>query len=225
MLGTAKLKHRKSISEPTMLEGDVSKRNYEGIHDRFLKDSTYRDSQLKNWLDWRDVHCDGQISTGKSLLLSIACWVRKISEKTGISRWTHLAEMHRWNSDQTSEKHLQICTVSTVNLQTSDLNQFLFINTKVGIRRLLHPVPHGGSGMNTGGAQKIKDWSCNERPQRTGRPVLDTHSSRHSEWNFDKIFYFVVLRSFTADSNLLQPTGGVKVRLHQRWIFWRTEHY
>ena len=31
-----------------------------------------------------------------------------------------------------------------------DLNQFLYINTKGGIRRPLHPVPHGGSGMNTG---------------------------------------------------------------------------
>ena len=41
--------------------------------------------------------------------------------------------------------------------EKSDLNQFLFINTKGGIRRLLHPVPHGGSGMNTGGAHKLKN--------------------------------------------------------------------
>ena len=27
------------------------KKKFEGIHDRFLKDSTYLDSQLKNWLD------------------------------------------------------------------------------------------------------------------------------------------------------------------------------
>ena len=40
----------------------------------------------------------------------------------------------------------------TVNLEKSDLNQFLSINTKNGIRRPLHPVPHGGSGMTTGGA-------------------------------------------------------------------------
>ena len=65
--------------------------------------------------------------------------------------------MDQRNSDQTSEKHLQICTVSTVNLGKSDLNQFHFINIKGGIRRLLHPVPHGGSGMTTGGAQKLKD--------------------------------------------------------------------
>ena len=39
-----------------------------------------------------------------------------------------------------------------MNLEKSDLNQFLFINTKGGVRRLLHPVPRGGSGMNIGGA-------------------------------------------------------------------------
>ena len=63
--------------------------------------------------------------------------------------------MHQWNSDQTSEKHFQICTVSTVNLEKSDLNQFTFINTTDRMRRLLYPVPHGGSGTNTGGALKL----------------------------------------------------------------------
>ena len=82
--------------------------------------------------------------------------------------------MDQRNSDQTSEKHVQICAV---NLEKSDLNQFQFINIKGGIRRLLHPVPHGGSGMNTGGAQKLKRLSITsepskEQPQRTVRPVL-----------------------------------------------------
>ena len=45
----------------------------------------------------------------------------------------------------------------TVNLEKSDLNHFFSISTKGGIRRLLHPVPHGGSGMNTGGAHKLKN--------------------------------------------------------------------
>ena len=43
----------------------------EGIHDRFLRDSTYRYSQLKNLLDRGKVHRDGQISTGKPLQLPI----------------------------------------------------------------------------------------------------------------------------------------------------------
>ena len=95
--------------------------------------------------------------------------------KSGISHLTNQAEMHQWNSDQTSEQQSQLWTVSTKNLEQNDLNQSLFINTKGGIRLLL-PVPHGGSGMKTGGAHT---------------------------------FSFVVARSFTADGNLLQPTGGV----------------
>ena len=43
-----------------------------------------------------------------------------------------------------------------MNLEKRDLNQFLSINTKSGIRGLLHPVPHGGSGTNTGGAHELK---------------------------------------------------------------------
>ena len=35
--------------------------------------------------------------------------------KTGICHWTNQAEMHRWNSDQTSEKQSQACTVSTAS--------------------------------------------------------------------------------------------------------------
>ena len=41
--------------KPTMLEGDVSKKKYEGIHDRFLKDSTYRAPQLK--IGWTEETC------------------------------------------------------------------------------------------------------------------------------------------------------------------------
>ena len=43
-------------------------------------------------------------------------------------------------------------TVSTENLEKNDQNQSFFINTKGCIRLLLLPVPHGGSGLTTGGA-------------------------------------------------------------------------
>ena len=97
----------------------------------------------------------------------------------GISHWTNQAEIHTWNFDQTSEKQSQVWTVFTVNLEKCDLNQFLSINTKGVISRLLHPVPHGGSGMNTVGAHNLF------------------------------FFNIFVTRSFTADGNLLQPTGRV----------------
>ena len=54
-----------------MRGGDVSKENYEGIHDRFQRDPVHRDSQLKNWLDQGEVHRNGKIGTGRPLLPSI----------------------------------------------------------------------------------------------------------------------------------------------------------
>ena len=38
-----------------MRRGDVSKKKFEGIHDRFQRDSTYRDSQLK--IGWTEEKC------------------------------------------------------------------------------------------------------------------------------------------------------------------------
>ena len=81
-----------------------------------------------------------------------------------------------------------------MNLEKSDLNQFSFINTKDGIRRSLHPVPHGGSGMITGGAH----------------------------------FFFeknVVAGSFTADGNLLQPTGCVNSTSHTSHFLVDAQHF
>ena len=49
-----------------------------------------------------------------------------------------------------------------------DLNQFTLINAKRGIRRLLHPVHLGGSGMNIGGAQKLKNVNCTRAREMSG---------------------------------------------------------
>ena len=55
VLGTVKLRHRKSTMWPKARGRDVSKRNYEVIHDRFLRDPVYRDSQLKT--GWTEEKC------------------------------------------------------------------------------------------------------------------------------------------------------------------------
>ena len=159
VLGTAKLKHRKSTVCRTLRGGDVSKRilmeftivSYETQY------IVTRNSKLvgprrsaSRWIN----------STRMTTPTAYPMRSMKDIRNIGISRWTNRARMHRWNSDRTSEKHWQICTVSTVNLEKSDLNQILLINTKGGIRRLLHPVPHGGSGMNTGGAHNNYFFIC-----------------------------------------------------------------
>ena len=42
-----------------------------------------------------------------------------------------------------------------LSLEQSDLHRFLSASIRNGIRRLLHPIYHCGSGMTTGGAHKI----------------------------------------------------------------------
>ena len=61
--------------------------------------------------------------------------------------------------------------------------------------------------------------SWNERHQRTGRLVEDAFSPSCSEWKFWQDFLFVVVRSCTADSNLLQPTGVCEQHTLTRHIF------
>ena len=64
---------------------------------------------------------------------------------------------------------------------------------KNGIRRLLHPAHHGGSGTIPGESSKKKTKksqaplsSWTEQRPRTERPVEDTCSSSYSEWNADE---------------------------------------
>ena len=61
VLGTVELKHRNSTVSPSTRGRDVAKRvdgqeeHYEGIHDRFLRDQVFRDSQLK--IGWTEQKC------------------------------------------------------------------------------------------------------------------------------------------------------------------------
>ena len=147
VLGTAKLRHWKSISLPTMRGRDVSKRNLKEftIASNEIQHIVIRNSKLaglrRSASRWTNLH-------RKTAPVAHPLRSSREKRKTGLSHWTNQAEMHRWNFDQTSEKDWQRCTVSTVNLEKSDLNQFLSVSTKYDIRRPLHPVPHGGSGMN-----------------------------------------------------------------------------
>ena len=148
VLGTAKQTHRNSISWPTTRGRDVS--------ERILMEFTIVSNEIQFFVIRNSKLAGPRRSASRWI-----SWHRKTTptahpmrdiRKTGTSHWTKQAEMHRWNSDPTSEKQSQFWTVSTAILEKSDMNQSLFINTKGGIRLLLLPVPHGGSGMKTGGA-------------------------------------------------------------------------
>ena len=60
----------------------------------------------------------------------------------------------RWDFWSVSNQLAELRTVFTVSLEKSDLHRFLSTSIRNGIRRLLHPAHHGGSGMTTGEAHK-----------------------------------------------------------------------
>ena len=57
--------------------------HYEGIHDRFLRDQVYRDSQLKKWLDRAEVH-PKWISWHRRITPTVQRWIPEI-KNNGIS--------------------------------------------------------------------------------------------------------------------------------------------
>ena len=78
VLSTAKLWHRKSISWLTMRGGNVSIKKFDGIHDRFQRDPTYRDSQLKiGWTEEKCIEMDNRKTTLSSHFQSSSGDTRK----------------------------------------------------------------------------------------------------------------------------------------------------
>ena len=200
MLGTAETEAQKEHFVARNARRRCLKKKFEGIHDRFLKDSTYRDSQLK--IGWTEETCIAMDNLAQE----------------DHSYCPLPEEFDRYRKNLYITQHIRKkCTHETpIRLPRSTYkyapsppwiwrratrNQFLSVNTKGGIRRLLHPVPDGASGTNTGGSHKLQTvsdlWAHGmSSRQRTVRLVLDAHSSNFSEWNFD---------DFNLSSNVHSP--------------------
>ena len=122
------------------------KRNYEGIHDRFLRDPVYRYSQLN--IGWTEEKC-------------IA--IHKLTQEdhsNRLSREEFLRYQKHWylrlnKSGKNAPMRLRsdfraavtIMNRLTENQEKNVQNQFLFINTKGGT--LLLPVLHGEIGTKS----------------------------------------------------------------------------
>ena len=116
------------------------KKKFEGIHDRFQRDSTYRDSRIEmdNLAQENHSYCPSSEEferKKKNWYITLNKSGRNAPMKLRSDFREALTDMHRLHSESGEERP----------------DQFLFINAKGDIRRLLLPVPHGGSGMNTGG--------------------------------------------------------------------------
>ena len=77
VLGTVELKHRNSTISPSTRGREIKRvdgqeEHYEGIHDRFLRDPVYRDSQLKiGWTEQKCIEMDELAQEDHSYRLSI----------------------------------------------------------------------------------------------------------------------------------------------------------
>ena len=130
------------------------KKNFKGIHDRVQKDFRYRDSQLRiGWIEVKCIEMDELAQKDFTYRTSTEVFERyKKNLYISLNTSGRNAPM-KLRSD--FQELLTKCTVFTVILEKSDLHRFLSTSIRNGIRRLLHPVHHGGSGIPTGGAHKF----------------------------------------------------------------------
>ena len=137
-----------------MLEGDVSKK-IEGIHDRFLKDSACRDSQLKiGWTEETCIAMDKLAQEDHSY-----CPLPEEFDRYR-KNWNTTLNKSGRNAPMKLQSDFREALANMHGLHREsgkELPEPIFLyQYKGGIRRLLHPVPHGGSGTNTGGVHKLK---------------------------------------------------------------------
>ena len=87
---------------------DGQEEHYKGIHDRFLKRPSISWLATQNWLDREEVHRDGQVGTGWSLLPSIQRGIQEIS-RTVVSHIEHIGQ--------------QCADATSIRLSSCSLNQ------------------------------------------------------------------------------------------------------
>ena len=150
------------------------KKNFDGIHDRFQRDSVYRDSQLKiGWTEENCIEMDTLAQEDHSYCPSSEEYER--CEKN----WKISLNKSGRNAPMKLRSDFREAVTIMIRLHRES-----------GGERL-EPVPfHQYQRRHSSSSSSTSRWQWNE-----------------NWWN--SYFLFVVARSFTADGNLLQPTGGV----------------
>ena len=154
VLGTVKLRHRKSTMWPTT-RGRESQKKLRKNSRSFSSRPSKSWIATQNWLDWAEMHRNGWIGTRRPLLPSIQRWISEIS-KTLVS---HIKQIGQECSDATSirlpKPQSQSWTVPTENQEKNVQNLVLFNNIKNGT--LFSQVIHGGIGTRpkAGGAHEF----------------------------------------------------------------------
>ena len=121
------------------------KRGFEWIHDRFQNDPIFRESQLET--DRTEEVCIQMDKDAQKdftyRITAHECFRYKKDWWISLNKSGKIGPM-RDRSDFNE--------ALTKSLEKSDLHRFLSGSIRNGIRRLLHPAHHGGSGTIPGGA-------------------------------------------------------------------------
>ena len=170
--------------------------------------------EAQNWLDWRNVHCDGQNSTGRPLLLSIAWRVRQISEELEY----HTEQIRKKCTNETPIR-LPRSTYEYAPSPPWIWRRATWTNSLLSIPKVAFVVFFIQYFMVA--VERTLVELINQRLSITSE-LMEWAASKNRETCFGcslikklrvefltRFFKFVVVRSFTVDSNLLQPTGGV----------------
>ena len=176
-------RHRKTEAQKEHYAAhDARKRcikwNYEGIHDRFQRDSTYRDSQLK--IDWTEEKC-----------IAMDKLAQEYHSYT-LSREEYLRYQKHWY----------------LTMNKSGKNAPMRLRSDFRAAVTIMSRLHRGSGEER--AEPIPFLLFHRwHPSSSSSSWWNWDKSWWSSWEFFFFWKLVVVGSFTSDSNLLQPTGGV----------------
>ena len=188
------------------LKKKCKKKEYQGIHDRFLRDHAFRERMIEN--NWDEEVC------------------RTWDVLADQDHTYHLSEEEYFYYKNKWWLHLNKSGSDTLPLRKrSDFKQALStlerLHQESGGEQLgpkeWRPASSSfstwwewqDSWWSSKKIRKSRKWQAKSW-ERSGRPVVYSTLAKTSEDGFQEFICFVTDRSFTADGGLLQPTGGVK---------------
>ena len=132
---------------------DSQGEHFTGIHDRFLRDPVYRESQLA--IGWTEPKCKewDELAQRRPNISSHSRGKRKDTKDNGILLWTKHAKMSLWNFDLNFEPLSQWKIIHTTNQGNKLKSLSIHINTVDGIPL---QARRGGTSLNGIGNELIR---------------------------------------------------------------------
>ena len=208
----------------------MQKRDFKGIHDRFLRDHVFRERMIEN-------NRDEEVCRASDVLAEQDLTYRMSESEYFHYRqnwWISLNKSgtihNQWENVLTLNKHCLHWPVYTKKLEDNNSSQCSTGSTRNGNRHRVLPPP-GGNGQNPGGlpknSKKVKKEAASKGLRSNGvTRYLQNFGKNLRQMAFKNSFYFVTDGSFTADVGLLWPTRGVRQHLKTPvFAMWKIQEF